>query len=287
MNTNIDDITISSSAVLVYLNIRSWSAKTIDREVSSEVIANKQCKTNRAGAFTKELLGDSVELDRIQKKGAQIRLWFHQNTLPWSDTGQRLLPALHIQDFAKKLGDMEAEYNALVVDFQAAYRQAVQVAQFGLDSMFRASDYPDENDIPSKFKMSYTMSPLPASGDFRIDIGRQGLNDLKDRFESAQQQRINDAMGEVRDRMKVALNRVAKQWRAEGKMYQSSVDAALELCEAVRGFNLTRDPELEAMANEFRGVLSGYDLKDMKKDEVVRTAAHEEISGLLDKFSLM
>lgn len=282
----LENITLSSSAVLVYLNIKSWSAKTIDREVSSEVIANKQCKTAKAGAFTKQLLGDSVELDRIQKKGAQIRLWFHQNTLPWSDTGQRLLPAVHIQEFSRKLGEHEQEYHQLVLEFQAAYRQAVQIAQFGLDSMFKASDYPDESTIPSRFQLSYTMSPLPESGDFRVDIGRMGLDDLRERYETAQTQRVTDAMLEVRDRVKTAIVRVANQWRLEGKMYQSSVDAALELCEALEGFNLTRDPELDAISREFRSVLSGYDLKDMKKDEAVRTAAHTELTGLMDKFSL-
>lgn len=288
MNTRtIKNITLSSSSVLVDLSIRSWTGKVLDRQVGEEVATAKSCKTTRVGNYQKNLLAGSVELDMVSKKSASIRMWFHMQTLPWADSGTRLLPAARLQDFLAQLGTLEQEYQDLVTAFQASYTSAIQAAQFTLGTMFRLEDYPDPADIPGKFQMRYSILPLPEAGDFRVDIGNTGLEDLRRRYESTQTQRIEDAMGEVRERMKAALGRVANQWREGGKIYESSVDACLELCNSMREFNLTRDPELDQMADEFNALLSGYDVKDLKKDTAVRAAAKQEIDSLMDKFSLV
>lgn len=289
-NTNANDITLTSSALLVDLVIRGWTATKQDREVSDEVGQSKGATTPKAGVYQKNLLAGSSHLDNISKYAAVIRKWHAWATLPWSDSGTRLLPAIKFQEYMAQLGAYEAEYNRRVAEFVNEYTLLIQAAQFSLGSMFKASDYPDPSEIPAKFELRSAVYPLPDTGDFRVDIGNQGLNELREQFQKQQDTRLNQAMGEVRDRIKEALNKISKQLRVDedgkkGRIHDVTIETALELCDALDGFNLTRDPELDKLKHDMRVVLTGYETAELRKDDVVRHYMKTEVDSLLEKFS--
>lgn len=282
-------ISLSSSALLVDLTLRGWTGKKQDREVSDEVDANKNT-TCRAGVYQKNLLAGSEELASINKYAASIRVWHAIRTLPWADTGTRLLPAAALQDYLKEFSQHEQEHQRLVGELVREYRNLIQAAQFRLGALFKASDYPDPAEIPGKFAINLSINPLPEAGDFRVDIGRQGLEELKNRFSTAQEERVREAVSEVRDRVKTVVQKISNQLRIEadgskGRIHDSVIENALELCDSLVGFNLTRDPELEQIRKELSMTLRGIDTKEVRKDDFVRQAAKQELDAILDKFS--
>ena len=284
------DVSIASSALLIDLNIRGWTGVKKDREVSDEVSNDKGATTTNAGSYQKNLLAGSEELASINKYAMLIRQWHAHKTLPWSDSGTRLLPAVNLIEYMAELSQHETEYNDRVNLFVQEYNLLVQAAQFRLGNLFKHDDYPDPSSIPSKFALRYSVFPLPEAGDFRVDIGNQGLRELREEFELAQERRINEAMGEVRERIKTSLTKISRQLRVEadgskGRIHDSTLEAALELAGALDSFNLTRDPELIALKREMESVLGGYDVKDLRKDDVVRGYAKEEVDSLLSKFN--
>jgi hypothetical protein len=80
----------NQSAVLVRLNISTWTGRKLDKRVSDEIDLSKNTKT-RAGNYNKHLLAGSKELDQIQKVATAVRTWNYDQTLPWLSTS-RLLP---------------------------------------------------------------------------------------------------------------------------------------------------------------------------------------------------
>lgn len=289
-NANNNDITLASSALLVDLSIKGWTAKKQDREVSDEVGHSKGAASSKAGIYQKNLLAGSEELASINKYAALIRQWHIWNTLPWSDSGTRLLPASKFQEYMAGLGAHEAEYNRRVAEFVNEYTLLVQTAQFALGSMFKASDYPDPSDIPGKFELRSAVYPLPETGDFRVDIGKQGLDELRQQFERQQDARLNEAMGEVRNRIKEALHKISNQLNVDengkkGRIHDVTIETALEICGALDGFNLVRDPQLEQLRQDMHRVLTGYEIADLRKDDVVRHYMKSEVDTLLEKFT--
>jgi hypothetical protein len=79
----------NQSAVLVRLNISTWTGRKLDKRVSDEIDLSKNTKT-RAGNYNKHLLAGSKELDQIQKVATAVRTWNYDQTLPWSNGGDRL-----------------------------------------------------------------------------------------------------------------------------------------------------------------------------------------------------
>ena len=196
--------TLSSSAVLVELNLSYWTGKKTDRKTAKEVEADKGA-TTKALNTQKILLGDCKEHTAIVKYLAQVRTWSNSVTLPWSDSGPRMLPAARIFDYKHILQQHEDTFNGLVQEFLDAYRNAIQAAQFSMGTLFDASDYPDVAEIAGKFAFSYTFTPVPEVGDFRVTIGQQGLAELRDQYEAQYTRRLEDAMKE-KDRKSTRLN---------------------------------------------------------------------------------
>jgi hypothetical protein len=112
---------------------------------------------------------------------------------------------------------------------------------------------------------------------------------LREQFARQQDARLNEAMSEVRSRVKSSLEKISKQLRVDengkkGRIHDVTIESALELCDALDGFNLTRDVEIEELKSNIRMVLTGYEPAELRKDEVVRKYMKEEVDALLDKF---
>lgn len=280
---------ISSSAVLVDLNISVWTGRKMDKKVSAEIDADHSTQV-RAGNYHKALMAGAQELEAINKYAGSIRSWHGQQTLPWSDAGTRLVPTMRLFDYKTELATREREFEHLVNEFLIAYDTLVQGAQFRLGSLFNADEYPPRDVVSSKFGFRYVFSPLPTSGDFRVDIGNEGLAELKQQFDTNQNRYIQQAMLDVWVRVKDVAERLSNQLRVDdsggkGKLYQSTLDGALELCEMLRSMNLTDDPELEQVRKNLQMTLQGVDLKELKKDEQVRLSVKSEIDDLISKFN--
>ena len=73
----------------------------------------------------------------------------------------------------------------------------------------------------------------------------------------------------------------------KGKIHDSTVESCLELCDAIEGLNLTRDPDIEQLRRELKNTVQYTDAKELRKDELVRTQTKKELDHLLSKFSLV
>ena len=88
---NINAPSLSSSAMLVELSISVWTGRKKDKQATADVTMSNHAKTGVA-AVNKKLMADCAELDAIQKFAASVRTFHYSATLPWTDTGIRIVP---------------------------------------------------------------------------------------------------------------------------------------------------------------------------------------------------
>ena len=294
--------TIASSAVLVSLNISVWTGRKLDKQVSAEIDNDKNTRV-RAGNYHKNLMAGVKELDDITKFAAETRNWFAYNTLPWGNEGTKIKDVGSLYEFTPELASRQDTFWAFVEAFCATYYTAVQAAQFKLGALFNADEYPPVEEIKAKFGFKYVFYPVPEAGDFRIDIGNDGLRELQAQFNTAKNEAIHTAMRSLWDATRDDLERLSNQLRVEltgdverlgkhvfpverkGKLYQSTLDSALARCDMMKSMNLTGDPEMERVRKELRMLLSGVDLVELRKDSAVRLSVKSEIDDLLGKFN--
>jgi len=293
MNAVIKDMvgiapTLHSSAVLVSLKIGIWNTKRKDKGTSEKVKLDAGAQGN-VSAYNKNLVPDFRELESITKFSADCRNWIKRTTVPWTFDGVNVVSTTTLWNgFDQEMQDRQKQFYAMRDDVLLEYANARQAAQFRLGSMFDATEYPSVDEVSTKFYFDYSYHPVPQAGDFRVDVSNQGLQFLQEQFEREANKAISEAMVSLWERVKKITETLSNQLRVtdkdKGKLYQSTLDTALDLCNMMKDLNLTGDPKMERMRRDLFSTLNGMDLNDLKKDETARLSVKQEIDDLLSKF---
>lgn len=281
-------MSISSSAVLVALNISCWPATKLDREITDAVTTSANANA-RAGKFMKDLFaGTSLRKD-IEKKAAHIRAYHLKMTLPWADKGDRLLTTALFMEYKQWLNKEEREFNQLCDNFYAAYPQLLIDAPAQLGTMYRADDYPTLDEVRGRFAFRYKITPLPDSGDFRLDIPNTELQELKQTYEADFGNRLQEAMREPWERLHKLLQATSeKLTEAEGeekkRYHETLITNAQELCGLLTKLNVTQDPKLEEARRQLELTMLGADIEAVRESPEVRSSIKSKVDAILNKF---
>lgn len=284
-----NSISIASSAMLVELSISAWTARKLDKKVSTQVDLDKQTKT-RAGNYNKNLLAGTGFLDTINKYAASARHWHSTQTLPWSDNGLRLLPMSNFLAYKQNLVTLEQNYQALVDKFIVAYPNLVSAAAFQLGDLFDRNEYPDVEKVATKFKFRVNYLPVPMAGDFRVDINEEAKSEIIQSCESLYAERLNNAMKDAWTRLHECLLRMSERLADDEKgdrkrIHDTVVDNAVELTELLKHFNLTGDSNMETARTELLNAIKNHDADDLRESHLAREAVKTKVDAILSKFS--
>lgn len=272
---------IQNSAVLTDLHISVWTGRKMDKRVSEQVDATNNTKA-RAGNYHKKLLAGTEALDGLHKVVSNIRQWHYENTLPWADNGQRLLPMANFFDYKAMMADFNRQFNDAAENFYAQYGDLVSAAAFTLGDLFNADDYPSVDQIRTKNKFNVMFSPVPDAGDFRVDIP----NEYREELQKVSDERVAHAMKDAWDRLHDCLSRMSEKLAgAEKQIFRDSlVTNAVDLCAALTKLNVTNDAKLEDARQKLERALVGIDAKELRKSDDTRKDVKARVDEILSMF---
>ena len=275
---------LSDRALLVQLNISTWSANKLDKEISAETNAIKGVQ-NSAGRYHKSLLPMCDLLDDIKKKATLIRTKFYDNTLPWGVKGIQILPTANYLTFMTDFRRERSEYELLVKRFVPAYPQLVMDAQRFLGAAYKASDYPEAHEIADKFRMDMQVMPVP-NNDFRVNIADDELARIHDEVEARVKDAARGAMQDVWQRLYDKVTHLAEKLNDPKAIFRdSTVNHLVELCDLLPRLNVMDDPNLEAMRQEVESKLAGYNPDTLRADVKVRQTVATEANDIAAKMA--
>lgn len=280
---------ISASAVLVELNVSNWGASKLDRNVTDTVNANHNA-TRDASKVYKNLVAGSSLCSDIAKYAARIRLYHNEMTLPWANKGARLLPVKLMLEYKQHITNMRIAYDTMCNNFYAQYPSIVANARNNLQAMFKAEDYPTLDEVKEKFGFNLVFSPLPESGDFRLDVANDDLKDLQDSYEADFNNRLAEAVRTPWEKLhKELLALSTKLHDEEGadtkkRYHDSLLENPQELCRLLTALNVTNDPKLEEARRDLERALLGVEMEDIKESEVIRSDVKARVDAILEKF---
>lgn len=284
---------IDTCAMLTEFNASVWTARKLDRTATEEVVAAKNAAAKDAARVNKSLLAGRNELEVIQSMVGRARAFVYDNTLPWSDSGLRLLPTANFEKFVAKMNDFEEEFTTLVTNFVDIYPTLITAQAMALGDMFRRDEYPTQNEIMTKFAFRVNYMPVPTAGDFRVDVGNAAMDDIKAKLARLAEERVEEAMKDVRARLGEHLKRMSDRlttdWVAgeakQRRFHDSLVDGALELCDLTKNLNVVNDQELESARATLEQLLCGVTPDELRKNHAVRQDTKKAVDDLLSKFS--
>jgi len=284
---------IDTCAMLVELSVSQWTARKLDRTVSDELVANKHAQDKGAARVNKHLLAGRTELEVITKFVTETRATVYDNTLPWSDSGIRLLPSAKFMEFNAKLQAAEDKFYGLVTEFVQVYPSLITAQAMALGNMFKREDYPHPSDIEHRFRFSVNYMPVPSSGDFRVDIGNDAQEELRKKLSALADERVEHAMKDIKTRLLDHLKRMSDRLTVDyvsgeavpRKFHDSLLEGAHDLCEMAQSLNVINDHQLSDARKALLKAIGNVDVKDLRKDISARTEVKTQVDDILSKFN--
>jgi hypothetical protein len=277
---------ISSSAMLVELNISTWTGRKLDKIVSAEIDARKQT-TTRAGNYNKKLFADEPTFDAISKFAGNARTFHYHATMPWSDSGLRLLTTAMYFEYHKMISQMEMDFSGLIDEFINDYQNMVLRAEHKLGDMFDVLDYPDPDSLRDKFRFSVKFSPVPDVGDWRVDIGNDARETLQMSYQQAYTANLEQAYKDVWDRTHDALTNMSAKLAGNNKQIfrDTLVTNVKEMIDLLDKFNITGDAKMRQAKVKIQSALSGVTPDALREDDEFRLDTKQKVDDLLKEFS--
>jgi len=281
-------MSISSSALLVRLNISVWTATKLDKTATDTVIASNGA-TDRAAQVHKNLMAGTHIRKDIADFAAECRLWHNTYTLGWEDRGSRLLPTSLLLDYKAEANVRSAKFLAMVDSFCNNYDAHVQIARNYLGTLFSAGDYPSVDEVRSKFAFHMVFNPVPESGHFLLDIPAQELEETKRSCEQELEARLNAAMRGAWDKLHTMLTGMSSKLTepdedTKKRWHESFVTNARDMCRMLTHLNITKDPDLEKARRALEQVMAGADIEVIKDSGAVRQDMKSKVDSILKQF---
>ena len=277
---------ITSSAVLVEMNISVWTANKLDKTATDEVLTSNGATVADAAQVRKNLMAGTTLRKEIADYAAGCRLWHNTRTLPWSDKGPRILPTSLFMDYKTELNARRDTFLRMVDKFRLAYPSLVQTAANYMGALHNPDDYPSADEVAQKFGFKVVFSPVPESGDFRLDIPQQELEEVRQSYDTAFDGRLAEAMRTPWEQLHKMLSGMTAKLEASDddtkkRWHDTFLTNAQELCSMLTHLNITKDPKLEAARRQLEVALIGQDIDDLKENEGIRADLKAKLDTIL------
>lgn len=270
------------NACICELNISVWTARKHDKAASREVKFDKGAHSDDAARVNKNLMAGMANLKKVTDFVASTRSNFYTMTLPWSDSGQRLIPMAQFFELKKWINTQEIEFNSIVSEFLQEYPTLISAQAFQLGALFNRNEYPSVDEIRHKFGFRVGFLPLPQAGDFRVDATTEVINEMEEQYKETLNTRIQQVNEDLWERLHSTIKHMADRMGvgADGKkniFRDSMVDNAVDLCDLLKRLNITNDQKLEKARASLESALLGVDATELRKE-----GAREEMAIKLD-----
>jgi hypothetical protein len=258
-------------------------------------VSGAGAKQKGAARVNKNLLAGRPELEEIASLVGAARTYVYDNTLPWSNNGQRLLVTTRLPKFDARMQEFKEEFDNKVEGFVNVYPTLITAQAMALGDMFNRAEFPLASEIRTKFAFSFDYLPVPASGDLRVDIGTQAQEELRARLEHMAVVRVENAMAEINEKLSTHLRRMADRLTTDTKpdtgeevarrFTDTLVSGALELCDLVADYNVTGDKTLAQARTMLESALNGVTAQTLRDDPAKREDVRSAVNDILNKFS--
>ncbi|MEA2104855.1 MAG: DUF3150 domain-containing protein, partial [Candidatus Cloacimonadota bacterium] len=182
---------IQNKAMLVNLHIKGWTGVKLDRDVSTRI--DSEYQSMDGGKYQKNIIAKD-ELSEIKKLQSETRRYFRDNTLPWDNSGARLLPTAHYFEFIRIMNELKTKIKKSEDRFIQAYPQLKTQAAIRLGKMYKMDDYPPVEEVKDKYHFEMEINAIPVSKDIRFSLSDSEVTKIRNDIDSRTRLRIQSAV---------------------------------------------------------------------------------------------
>ena len=283
---------LSHDAMLVSLRISNWSGRMYDREASEEVAAQHQADPT-AGRYNKRILPKAA-LAKLTAATSRGRTLHYLNTLPWDDSGSRLLTVANYDRYTEIIDELADKLIAHRSEFIADYPAYIDQARIDLGGLFRIADYPSTESLRDKFAVRYRITPVPDADHFMARLASDDTDRVKRDIEAQVQERLQDAVTDLYRRLGEAVQHVSDRLRDgdNGKALifrDTMIQNVRDLVDIVPRLNIFGDDRLAQLCQHVKDRIASVDPDTLRPsrqfDPAIRARVTRDATDLAARFA--
>ena len=277
---------LDEKAVLISVKRNMYSPYKLDKEESREY---------GAGNVNKHLFeGRDNRVKETISKFTEVYTYVKDNTVPWT-TGVDMLNIEHYMDFTGGLRPLVDEAYKSIDDLcehwdyevMADLERLDKIAQAkGKPNLANAEDYPDVDELRSRFGIQIRYMPVPTTGDFRVGISDEDKASLQQQIDDAEVNATNHVIKSMVKPLENAMMKLSVPIGADGSVFRDTlIDNLVEVAERMNKINISDDADIQQKIDDLRDLASAYSnpaSKDiLRSSQAVRDKAVVRIGDAL------
>lgn len=291
MNTEINIPNIADNNMLVSLKRKKpTTAKQVDEEVRDSVRAQFGDESLTLSKHLFKQGGVRLLLRKIDR----IYDWHKENTVPYVDRGDRILPGSFFKDYAAYMLPAIQDVDTTRADVIANWSQHVQD-----DMTQRASkattmmakhnigfdEYPTAQDAESMFSVKYSVKPIPKGEHLMTCVPQWQKDQLNEDIEEIVDIVRADLISRMLKPVAAAVEKLSIPIGDKGSVFRDTlIDNLHEALQTARNLNIGDDPKVTAAIDEMNKVVHGHigSSETMRNLEGKRKEAAAKLAELSD-----
>ncbi len=276
---------LDEKAVLISVKRNMYSPYKLDQEES---------KQYGAGNVNKHLFeGRNNLVKSTISKFTEVYTYVKDNTVPWT-TGVDMLNINHYIEFTSGLRQRVDDANRAVDTLCLSWEDEVKAdlerlgeiaLAKGKPNLANANDYPDVDELRSKFGIHIRYMPVPTTGDFRVGISDDDKASLQQQLDDAGINANKHVIKSMIEPMERAIAKLSVPIGNDGSVFRDTlVDNLVDVTERMNKINLSDDATIQGSIDNLRDLISSYSSEQgkdlLRSSQTSREKAVTDIDAL-------
>lgn len=243
-----------------------------------------------------QLFKDNPVLDNLLNHRQTIYNWLKDRLYPWAD-GQFYCPTELLAPVIKEFEAHKVEREKRKREWGEVYEEAIGAMILASNSAFTRAMYPSKDAMLARFTLDMIISEVPV-GDFRNALSHELAQDLFANLSRQHDRALSAMLSKQCEQLLKVMNSLShccelvqttdkdgKVKTKRRKLYDSTLQDALDYVRMFEEFNPSGNPQLEAARSALARALDGVTIDTLRESDTLRTVVKESVDDILKVFT--
>lgn len=284
------------------LNIELLGMAGKDKLLTRTVNTNLATSQN-AGYYQKCKI-DRASVSAVVKAAESARKIHKRLTRPWSDNGDRLLPATRIKEYTDEMRAGKQDFESAILDLEHRWPMVIakqkQRLASSVKSIFVPGDYPyvydDGNggytinpniDLTKYYSFEWTLDPTPVEDNIIIELEAETIGELKANLKQREIDKLADSKLVLWKRIIEPVKNMADICSNDKKVFKSLIVNIVNEIEILHDLNITKDIDMTNMLKDIEAQLTTFTPGQIRNDKKLKDNLGKKATALsttMDKY---
>jgi hypothetical protein len=213
---------------------------------------------------------------------SQATKYWKENSLPYPETGLRLIRQNRIEDFNSTFEDFREQLEAGVRMFDEQFAEIKEAARARLGSLFDASDYPSS--IEDEFQIQWdfpSVDPPDYLRRLNPEVYAEQSRRVAQRFDEAVELAESAFVEELDQLVNHLASRLARDDDGKPKVFRdSAVTNMSEFFTRFRELNIRSNDQLDVLVQRCESLMQGVQPQSLRDNDTLRRSLSTNLSAV-------